>query len=75
MSDKFVYTKGPYREFMGYVFANGLPAHIRDRATLEAISKHPDFRRDDEKVQRKEASEEMLKPTAKRGWPLGKSRK
>lgn len=77
MNEQFVYTKGPYREFMGYVFANGMPALIRDRATLEALSKHPDFRRIDEEAQGKETAKEVLRPvlTTKRGWPLGKPRK
>lgn len=83
MNAQFVYTKGPYHEFRGYVFANGKPACIRDRATLEALSTHPDFRRIDEEVKRKETAEEVLNAQkrevlhvpAKRGWPLGKARK
>ena len=75
---QFVYTAGPYAEFRGYVFANGNPAHIRDKATLDALLKRPDFKRiEHEEVKRQETAEEVLRPmlTAKRGWPLGKPRK
>lgn len=42
MNEQYVYT-GKYREFRGYVFANGNPVTIRDRGTLEAISREKDF--------------------------------
>ena len=45
---KFVYTGGKYREFRGYVFANGNPTTVTDRGTLEAIAKDPTFRKVDE---------------------------
>ena len=41
---QYVYTEGPYREFNGYVFANGKPTTVSDRATLSAIAKRPDFK-------------------------------
>ena len=41
---RYVYTGGAYRQFRGYVFANGLPTTVSDRATLEAIAKDPTFR-------------------------------
>lgn len=77
---KYVFTEGPYREFRGYVFANGNPVTITDRGTLEAIQKDHSFRRYDEEIQRQEAPEEVLteRPVlhvAKRGWPAGRPRK
>ncbi len=51
---KYAYN-GPYREFMGRVFAYGKPVEINDKATMEAIEKEPDFRKvEDEKVQETE---------------------
>ena len=35
---KFAYTGGPYKEYRGYVFANGNPAEVTDKATIEALS-------------------------------------
>ena len=78
---KYVFTEGPYREFRGYVFANGKPVTITDRGTLEAIQKDNSFRRfEDGEGQRKETAEEVLteRPVlhvAKRGWPAGRPRK
>ena len=40
---QYVY-EGPYTEFRGYVFANGKPTTVTDRAALEAIAKRPDFK-------------------------------
>lgn len=42
---RYIYTGGPYAEYRGYVFANGQPVEIKDRATLEAIGRLHDFRR------------------------------
>lgn len=39
---KFIY-KGPYTHFMGRMFAYGLPTDITDKATIEALSRHPGF--------------------------------
>lgn len=48
---KYAYN-GAYREFMGRVFVNGNPVEITDKATMEAISKQPDFVKvEDEKVE------------------------
>lgn len=76
---KYVY-EGQYREFRGYVFANGKPVTITDRGTLEAIQKDNSFRRFEDEGQRKETTEEVLteRPVlhvAKRGWPAGRPRK
>ena len=44
VDQKFVYTGGTYREFRGYVFANGNPVTVRDGATAAALAKMGDFR-------------------------------
>lgn len=55
---KFVYLEGTYKEYRGYVFANGKPATIVDKATEEALLKNPAFRKvEDEKVEVKETAE------------------
>ena len=41
---KFIYTGGPYTEFRGYVFVNGKPTTISDRATLDALALRQDFK-------------------------------
>ena len=45
---RFVYEGGKYREFRGYVFANGKPVTVTDRGTLEAIAKDRTFRQVDD---------------------------
>ena len=45
IAEQFVYTAGPYREFRGYVFANGHPVTVQDRGTLEALKGRKDFKR------------------------------
>lgn len=40
---KYVYTGGAYREFRGYVFANGKPVTIKDKGTLAALANQRDF--------------------------------
>ncbi len=81
---KFVYTASPYREFRGYVFANGKPVTITDRGALEAIRRDPTFEEYHEettesKTSEAEAPEAVLNrpilTVKKRGWPLGKPRK
>lgn len=44
---KFIYTAGPYTQFMGRTFAFKRATEIEDRATIEALEKHPDFKRVD----------------------------
>ena len=44
VDQKFVYTGGKYREYRGYVFANGEPVTVRDGATAAALAKMRDFR-------------------------------
>ena len=41
---KFVFTGGPYTQFMGRDFAFGKPVDIIDKATLEAIKLRADFK-------------------------------
>lgn len=40
---RYIYTKGPWKEFMGYVFYDGRPTDVTDRATLERLQREPDF--------------------------------
>lgn len=40
---RYAYTAGPYREFRGYVFANGKPVTIIDRGTMLALAREPGF--------------------------------
>lgn len=40
----YIFTGGAYREFRGYVFANGKPTTIRDSATVEALKRMPEFK-------------------------------
>ena len=40
---KFIYTAGPYTEFRGYVFSNGRPTEVADRATVSALNARKDF--------------------------------
>jgi hypothetical protein len=40
---KFVYLKGPWKEYYGYVFYNYRPTEVTDNATLERIKKEKDF--------------------------------
>lgn len=42
---EFVYTGGKYREFRGYVFANGKPVVIKDAATVAALERDSTFKR------------------------------
>lgn len=63
---KFVYTEGKYREFRGYVFANGHPANVTDNATIEMLLTNPAFRRCDDEPQKVEtpAEAKVLEPDA-----------
>ena len=51
---KFAYTGGPYKEYRGYVFTYGNPTDVADKATIEALSANPLYRRIDDAVQREE---------------------
>lgn len=54
---KFAYTGGPYKEYRGYVFTYGNPTDVADKATIEALSVNPLYRRIDDAVQREERQE------------------
>jgi hypothetical protein len=41
---KYVYN-GHYTTYLGRVFAYGKPVEVNDRATIQALEKHPDFRK------------------------------
>jgi hypothetical protein len=63
MNEQFIYTGGKYREFRGYVFANGNPVTILDRGALEAIRKDATFKQVDQ------AQEAETIATAETGCP------
>lgn len=43
MSARFRLKGDGWREFRGYVFSFGKPTTVLDRATIEALTGHPDF--------------------------------
>lgn len=52
---KFIYTAGPYKEFMGRTFAFYKPQEVNDKATIAALETRPDFKKvTDEKAQEQE---------------------
>ncbi len=53
MNPQYVY-EGKFRQFRGYVFANGNPVTITDRGTQEAIAKDATFKRVD-KIEERQA--------------------
>jgi hypothetical protein len=58
---RFVYTGGPYKEYRGYVFANGKAVTIKDSTTETLLQLNKDFRRiEDEKEIRQETPKEVL---------------
>jgi len=40
---KYVFTGGPYTQFMGRTFAFGKPVEVNDNATLKALEGRRDF--------------------------------
>lgn len=60
MNPKFVYLKGPYRQFRGYEFVNGKAVTIMDRATVEALRHSNDFKELKDETQEAEAASEVL---------------
>jgi len=61
MNPQYVYT-GKYREFRGYVFANGNPVTILDRGTLEAIVKDDSFKLVPQPVQPEPEPQPIVEP-------------
>ena len=51
---KFAYTGGPYKEYRGYVFAYGNPTDVADKATIEALSVNPLYRRIEDAMRKEE---------------------
>ena len=47
---KFICKTEPYRHFRGLLFQNGRATEVSDQATIEALEKHPDFEKADEKA-------------------------
>ena len=81
---------GQYREYNGYVFANGRPVTITDNATLNALQRMPEFEIvkggdpvGEEKRQgpllnaMAQVREQISEPAPRKrmGWPKGKKRK
>ena len=52
---RFICTTDAWRQFRGYVFERGKTTTIRDIGTIEALDRHPDFRRHVEPVNGDEA--------------------
>ena len=40
---KYIYTLGKWKEYYGYVFFDGRPTEVTDKATLERIQKEAGF--------------------------------
>ena len=59
---KYIYTLGPWKEFYGYVFYDGKPTDVKDRATLEKIQKNADFQLYEE-THNEEVEEEASPPS------------
>ena len=51
---KFAYTGGPYKEYRGYVFTYGNPTDVADKATIEALSVNPLYRRIEDAMRKEE---------------------
>lgn len=68
---KYIFD-GKYREFRGYVFANGKPTSITDRGTLEAIAKDSSFRRVDDEKENEETPKAVLGGCPKCGRVLSR---
>ena len=56
---KFICKTEPYRHFRGLLFQNGRATDVQDQATIDALEKHPDFEKADEK-EIQEAPKEVL---------------
>lgn len=63
---KFIYTAGQFATFRGRMFAFKKATEITDKATIEALRKHPDFMEvSDEKKVEAPAAATVLNPDAK----------
>lgn len=51
---KFAYEGGKYKEFRGYVFANGNPVDVTDKATIDALVNNPLYRRYEDAMRKEE---------------------
>jgi hypothetical protein len=51
---KYVYS-GNYTTYLGRVFAYGKPTTVNDKATIQALDKHPDFRKVEDEEKENEA--------------------
>jgi len=51
---KFAYVGGPYKEYRGYIFSYGNPTDVADKATIEALSVNPLYRRIENALRKEE---------------------
>lgn len=58
---RFIYKSGQFTTFMGRMFAFKKPTEVNDKATQEALLKHPDFMRVDDEEKKTEAAPQVLK--------------
>lgn len=54
---RFSYVEGPYTQYWGYTFANGLPTTVPDKATQERLLRDSRFRRIDDEEEKQETAE------------------
>ena len=57
---KFRCVTESYRHFRGLLFQNGRATEVTDQATIEALEKHPDFKKVDDEKEIQEAPKEVL---------------
>jgi len=60
---KFIYTAGPFKQYLGRMFAFGNPQEVTDRATIAALEKHPDFRKVEDEKEEDQAPKAVLSDT------------
>ena len=69
---RFICTTDDWRQFRGYVFERGKTTTVRDLGTIEALDRHPDFRRHVDRVNGKTVRDEerpVLTLPKRRGRP------
>lgn len=59
---KFICITEPYRHFRGWLFAFKRPTEVTDKATIQALLKHPDFMRVDDEKKDEAPAEKVLIP-------------
>jgi hypothetical protein len=71
---KYIYTKGKWREYFGYIFFDGKPTDVTDKATLERIKREVDFQPYEESEDGEEAQASDT-PTVLKGKECSKCHK